>query len=194
MNAVDQIVLQAQDWLNLLLHFLSLSLMMFGGALTVAPDLHRYLVEQQHWLSDGQFTASIAIAQSSPGPNVLYVALIGWNVGMNAGGIPTALLGTLISMIGVLLPCGLLTYNAGRWIHALRDRLVVRVFKQGMAPVVIGLFLAAGWVMAMTGHHGGTPWMLWLLTAVSTMLAWRTKVHLLILLGAGALVGALGLV
>ncbi len=194
MNAVDQIVLQAQDWLNLLLHFLSLSLMMFGGALTVAPDLHRYLVEQQHWLSDGQFTASIAIAQSSPGPNVLYVALIGWNVGMNAGGIPTALLGTLISMIGVLLPCGLLTYNAGRWIHAWRDRLVVRVFKQGMAPVVIGLFLAAGWVMAMTGHHGGTPWMLWLLTAVSTMLAWRTKVHLLILLGAGALVGALGLV
>ena len=194
MNAVDQIVLQAQDWLNLLLHCLSLSLMMFGGALTVAPDLHRYLVEQQHWLSDGQFTASIAIAQSSPGPNVLYVALIGWNVGMNAGGIPTALLGTLISMIGVLLPCGLLTYNAGRWIHAWRDRLVVRVFKQGMAPVVIGLFLAAGWVMAMTGHHGGTPWMLWLLTAVSTMLAWRTKVHLLILLGAGALVGALGLV
>jgi chromate transporter len=194
MNTAHQVILMAQDWFNLLLHFLSLSLMMFGGALTVAPDLHRYLVEQQHWLTDAQFTASIAIAQSSPGPNVLYVALIGWNVGMNAGGTPSALLGMVIGMFGILLPSSLLTYNAGRWLHARRDRLAVRVFKQGMVPVVIGLFFAAGWIMAMSGNHGGMPWPLWLLTAVTTLLAWRSKLHLLILLGVGAVLGGFGLV
>ena len=194
MNTAHQVILMVQDWFNLLLHFLSLSLMMFGGALTVAPDLHRYLVEQQHWLTDAQFTASIAIAQSSPGPNVLYVALIGWNVGMNTGGIPSALLGMLIGILGILLPSSLLTYNAGRWLHASRDRLAVRVFKQGMVPVVIGLFFAAGWIMAMSGNHGGTPWPLWLLTAVTTLLAWRSKLHLLVLLGVGAVLGGFGLV
>ena len=47
--------------------------------------MHRYLVGSQHWLSDAQFNASIAIAQAAPGPNVLFVALIGWHVGLNAG-------------------------------------------------------------------------------------------------------------
>ena len=80
------ITLSNADWLALLTHFLSLSLLAVGGAITTAPDMHRYLVTQQHWLSDSQFTSSIALAQSAPGPNVLFIALFGWNVGMNAGG------------------------------------------------------------------------------------------------------------
>jgi chromate transporter len=35
---------------------------------------------------------------------------------------------------------------------------------------------------------------LWLLTAVTAFIVWRTRVHLLWLLGAGALLGAFGLV
>ncbi len=75
------------EWFDLFLHYVSLSLLSIGGAITTAPDMHRYLVEQQHWLSDGQFNASVALAQAAPGPNVLFIALLGWNVGMNAGGI-----------------------------------------------------------------------------------------------------------
>jgi chromate transporter len=48
--------LTAADWLALLTHFLSLSLLAIGGAITTAPDMHRYLVDERHWLSDGQFT------------------------------------------------------------------------------------------------------------------------------------------
>ena len=73
-------------------------------AITTAPEMHRYLVDQQHWLSDFQFNDSIAIAQAAPGPNILFVALLGWNIGMNAGGFATALLGALITMTGILLP------------------------------------------------------------------------------------------
>jgi len=80
------LTLTASDWLALLSHFMSLSLLAIGGAITTAPDMHRYLVDERHWLSDGQFTSSIALAQAAPGPNVLFVALMGWNVGMNAGG------------------------------------------------------------------------------------------------------------
>jgi len=78
------IELSAADWLALWTHFLSLSLLAVGGAITTAPDMHRYLVDEQHWLTDGQFTASIALAQAAPGPNVLFVALMGWHVGVNA--------------------------------------------------------------------------------------------------------------
>ena len=103
------LVLDLQDWLNMFVHYLTLSLLSIGGAITTAPDMHRYLVDQQHWLTDAQFNASIAIAQAAPGPNVLFVALLGWNVGLNAGGMLTRLLGVFLAMMGILIPSTVLT-------------------------------------------------------------------------------------
>ncbi len=182
------------DWLQLFTHFLSLSLLAVGGAITTAPDMHRYLVDQQGWLTDGQFTASIAIAQAAPGPNVLFVALMGWNVGLNAGGLWLALLGVLVSMLGIMLPSSALTYMASRWGHENRDLRAVRAFKQGMAPIVIALLIATGWLLASAHGEPARDWPLWLTTVVSTLVVWRTRLHLLWLLGAGALLGWFGLV
>ena len=161
--------------------------------------MHRYLVGEQHWLSDAQFTSSVALAQASPGPNVLFVALLGWNVGINAAGGPGAAtawayggLGVLVTMVGIMLPSTTLTFAAARWGHQNRELRAVRAFKQGMAPIVIALLIATGWILA-AGNAGETgQWPLWLLTAVNALLVWRTRVHLLCLLGAGGLVGWLG--
>ena len=193
-------VLSTADWLALLTHFLSLSLLAIGGAITTVPDMHRTLVEQNHWLSDGQFNASIAIAQAAPGPNVLFVALMGWHVGLNAGGGlsagwvggGSALAGVGIAMLGILLPSTTLTFAASRWGHQNRERRSVRAFKQGMAPVVLALLLATGWIMTAAQGSELSHWPLWLLTALVALLVWRTQLPLLWLLGAGALAGALG--
>ena len=182
------------DWLQLFTHFVSLSLLAVGGAITTAPDMHRYLVDERAWLTDGQFNASIAIAQAAPGPNVLFVALMGWNVGLNAGGPAWALLGVLVTMLGIMLPSSALTYYAARWGHQNRERRAVRAFKQGMAPIVIALLIATGWILA-SGHGAlAQAWPLWLLTLASALLVWRTRLHMLWLLGAGALLGGFGLV
>ncbi len=184
----------AADWLQLFTHFLSLSLLAVGGAITTVPDMHRYLVDEHGWLSDGQFNASIAIAQAAPGPNVLFVALMGWNVGLNAGGLWHALLGVLVSMLGIMLPSSTLTYLASRWGHENRDLRAVRAFKQGMAPIVIALLIATGWLLASAHGDPARDWPLWLLTVASALIVWRTRLHLLWLLGAGALLGWFGLV
>ena len=113
------------NWLDLFTHFASLSLLAVGGAITTAPDMHRYLVLENSWISDGQFTSSIALSQAAPGPNVLFVALLGWNVGLNAGGglaagpwaWMLALLGVLVTMVAIMLPSSVLTYTATRWAH-----------------------------------------------------------------------------
>jgi len=187
-------------WLDLFGHFASLSLLAVGGAITTAPDMHRYLVTQQAWLSDAQFTSSIALSQAAPGPNVLFVALLGWNVGLNAGGGPAgglqawglALLGVWVVMVATLLPSSVLSYTATRWAHRHRERRTVRAFKAGMAPVVIALLIATGWLLTATHDQPARDAPLWLLTALATLIVWRTRIHLLWLLGAGALLGALG--
>ncbi|MFC7460661.1 chromate transporter [Hydrogenophaga defluvii] len=190
------------NWLELFTHFATLSLLGVGGAITTAPDMHRYLVHQQGWLSDAQFTSSIALSQAAPGPNVLFVALLGWNLGLNAAGGPaagaiawwTALLGVVVTLTAIMLPSSVLTYTATRWAHHNRELRAVRAFKTGMAPIVIALLVATGWLLTAAHDQPARDWPLWLLTAGATLVVWRTKVHLLWLLGTGALLGAAGLV
>jgi chromate transporter len=188
------VVLAGRDWLDLFVHFATLSLLSVGGAITTAPDMHRFLVDERHWLTDPQFSASISIAQSAPGPNVLFVALMGWNVGLNAGGLPLAGLGMVLAMTGILLPSTTLTYLAARWSQANRDLRGVRAFKQGMAPIVVALLISTGWILATGGRNELRDWRLWLVTGVTALIVWRTRLHLLWLLGAGALLGWFGLI
>lgn len=195
------IVLGWTDWLGLFAQYLLLSLLSISGAITTVPDMHRYLVAEHAWLSEAQFSSSVAIAQAAPGPNVLFVALMGWNVGINAGGGlgagPAAWLlgaaGLSVTMLGIMLPSTTLAYFATRWGHRNRGRRDVRAFKQGMAPIVVGLLIATGWVLASGNQGGPAPaWHVWLLAGLTTLIVWRTRVHLLWLLAAGALLGAIG--
>ena len=188
--------------LDLLGCFVTLSLLSVGGAITTVPEMHRYLVAQNPWLTDSQFSASIALAQAAPGPNVLFVAVLGWNVGMASGGgpangpLPWALASAAmaVSMVGIIIPSTTLTFFAARWGQRNRERAEVRAFKQSMAPVVIALLVATGWLL--TASHGNLQQapLLWMLTIASALLVWTTRIHLLWLIGAGALMGALGLV
>ena len=186
--------------LDLLGCFVTLSLLSVGGAITTVPEMHRYLVAQNPWLTDSQFSASIALAQAAPGPNVMFVAVLGWNVGMASSGgpangpLPWALASAAmaVSMVGIIIPSTTLTFFAARWGQRNRERAEVRAFKQSMAPVVIALLVATGWLL--TASHGNLQQapLLWLLTVASALLVWKTRIHLLWLIGAGALMGALG--
>ena len=192
MTEAPELVLALQDWASLFLHYLSLSLLSIGGAITTAPDMHRFLVDQQGWLTDAQFNASIAIAQAAPGPNVLFVALLGWNVGLNAGGTLTGLLGVLVAMTGILIPSTTLTYLAASWGHRNRELLAIRAFKQGMAPLVVALLIATGWILATATGSALKDWPLWLVIVVTALIVWRPRLHMLWLIGAGALLGWFG--
>ena len=194
MNPPLHLVLDWSDWLTLFGHYLLLSLMSIGGAISTTAEMHRFLVEQHHWLTQAQFNDSIAIAQAAPGPNVLFVALMGWNVGINAGSIGAAFLGVFVTMLGILVPSTTLTYLAARWGHHNRELRAVRAFKQGMAPVVIALLISTSIILCKADSSSGSDWPLWLLTAVTGLLIWRTRIHLLWLLAAGALLGWYGLV
>lgn len=188
------LVLAWHDWISLLAHFLLLSLISLGGAISTSSEMHRFLVEQHHWLTQQQFNDAIAIAQAAPGPNVLFVALMGWHVGMNAGGIKWALLGVATTMLGLMTPSTILTYLAAQWGHRNRQLRAVRAFKQGMAPIVIALLLSTAWILGSTGGTDLSNWPLWVLSIASMLVIWRTRLHILWVLGAGALLGALHIV
>jgi chromate transporter len=177
--------LATAELLGLFGHFLLLSLLAIGGAISTAPDMHRYVVDQHHWISDAQFSASVALAQAAPGPNVLFVAVIGWNV---AGPV-----GALATMSGTLLPSTALTLYANRWGTRRRETRGLRAFTTGLTPLTIGLLLATGWVLAQPYVIDGTHRLGALaLVAFSIAVMLRTKLSPMWLVGLGAIVGTLG--
>lgn len=172
-------VLTGGDWGGLFAQFLMLSLLSIGGAIGTAPEMHRYLVEQHHWMTNEQFSASIAIAQAAPGPNILFVAVLGWGV----GGFP----GMCVTMLGILLPSTTLTLFAARWGEARRTTRGVQSFVMGMAPLTVGLVMSTGVILAKPAW--GNPWLI--ATVVATVaVCLRTKLSPLWLIAAGGLVGA----
>ena len=185
MSAWFHTALSSADLLGLLGHFLVLSLFAVGGAITTAPDMHRYMVGEHHWITDAQFTTSIAIAQAAPGPNVLFVAVLGWNV---AGP-----LGATATMAGILLPSTALSIYASRWGTARRETRAVRAFTTGLTPLTIGLLCASGWILAEPyiaepSHRLGAAGLI--LVSIGVMV-W-TRLGPMWLVGLGAVVGALG--
>ncbi|TXI12585.1 MAG: chromate transporter [Polynucleobacter sp.] len=193
------ITMSTLDWLSLFLNMASLSLMAVGGAITLAPEMQKFLVQEKGWITDLQFNASIAIAQSSPGPNLLFVALFGWHVGINATSdvyLQTALglMGALISLLGLLIPSTTLTFFAAQWAQKNKELKVVRAFKQGMAPIVISMLLATCWLLTSPHRDITQDWPLLLLASFIALLTLKTKLHILWMLALGALLGAFGLV
>lgn len=176
-------VLSAGDWLGLFAHFLLMSLLAVGGALATAPEMHRYIVEQRGWLDDTQFAASIALAQASPGPNLIFVPVLGYAV----AGLP----GAAVALVGMLIPSTTLALAASRWGTARRELPGVRAFVAGLAPVTIGLLVSTSWILLEPVIAKPAAWLLVAGTVGAMML---TRVSPIWLIAAGAVVGALGLV
>jgi chromate transporter len=181
MVEIEMTGLGTADLFGLFAHFLMLSLLAVGGAISTAPDMHRYLVIDQHWITDTQFTTSVALAQAAPGPNLLFVAVLGWNV---AGP-----LGALATTLGIMLPSTTLALWATRWGDKRRDTLGVRAFTSGLAPLTIGLLLATGWVLTdpIRGH-----WGLMALVGLTVLVLVRTKLSPIWMVAAGMVAGAMG--
>lgn len=171
----------ASEWLGLFGHFAALSLLAIGGAMSTVPGMHRYVVDQTGWLSDGQFTASVALAQAAPGPNVLVAAVIGFNV--------AGLSGAFATMVGTLLPSSTLTFAVTRYGARNRDALALRAITTGLGPVTIGLLLSTGWILLEPTRHNGVAW---LLVAATLWFMLRTRGSPLWPICIGALVGGLG--
>src|SRR5882672_6023301 len=167
----------------LFLYFLGLSCLAIGGLPTVLPEMHRYVVEVHHWMTSQQFATAYALAQVAPGPNVMYVTLIGWQVAGWAGATATTL--------ALLGPVASLTVWIGRMHARNPDAPLGRAIRRGLTPIALGLFLASGWILAYSVNQDSRGY---LLTLVTVVLVLRTRWNPLWVIAAGALAGMAELV
>jgi chromate transporter len=161
--------------------FAVLSLVAFGGANAVIPEIHRQSVGLHHWLSDAEFADLFAIAQAAPGPNVMISTLVGWKVAGVTGG--------LVATLAMCAPSCVLTYFvAGVW-DRYRETRWRAAIGAGLAPVTVGLVAASAEVLA---HAADLQWRLALVTTATAVVAYVSKLNPLWCLGAAAALGFAG--
>lgn len=152
-----------------------LSLVAVGGGITVIPEIHRQVVEVRGWTSSAEFAELYALAQLSPGPNLLVVSLIGWKVAGPLGG--------LVALLAMTGPSSLLAYGVAHLWQRLGGVSWLMAIRRGLAPVAIGLVLASGLILTTAATSSPLGY---LATAATVVLVLRTKLHPLLLMGAGA--------
>ena len=167
----------------LAVHFAHLSLLAFGGAQTVIPEIHRQAVDIAHWMTASEFADLFAISQASPGPNMLFVSLVGWKA--------AGLAGALVATLGMCLPSCVLTYWVSRAWHRFRGARWRRAVQSGLAPVTVGIVLASGYILTRAADE---TWLAFALTAATALVVLTTRLNPLWMLAAGGLLGIAGIV
>jgi chromate transporter len=163
--------------------FALLSLFAVGGAMAVVPEMHRQMVDVTHWLTDRQFADLFAIAQAAPGPNIIVVTLIGYQV--------AGITGALVATLAMCAPSCLITFFVSRTFDRFRDAHWRIVVQAALVPVSVGLFAAGFFIVARAADRSLVALAITLATAA---VAYWTRFSPLWLFALAGVLGYLGFV
>jgi chromate transporter len=169
--------MSADELIALFLRFLTLSVFATGGAIALASDMHRYVVDQHGYIDHTQFVNSIALAQAAPGPNILFVTVMGWQI----GGLP----GALATTMGLALPSFVFPVVLSRLGRRAGFERALKSFQHGLGPVAIGLMASTCFLLVRQapGVWKGPS----IIAATIALLALTRIPPVLLILAAGAL-------
>jgi chromate transporter len=159
-----------------------LGIVSFGGGLAIVPEMHRQFVELNGWVDSREFADGYALAQLSPGPNMLCVVFYGYRA--------AGLLAALLAPVAIVVPGVTMSALCGRaWATLASNVWLVRL-RRGIVPV--GLGLMAGGVFVI-GRTTITSWPLGVMALAVTVAVNRKWVPPAIAVVVAGLVGvALG--
>ena len=159
-----------------------LSLFAIGGGNSAVPEMYRFAVDVEHWLSDQQFADSFALAQLTPGPNIIIVTLIGYHV--------AGIVGALVTTLAMCGPPAAFAFFVGGASERFKGKAWHGVLSRALVPVMIGLTAAsAAVVIATTGYS----WISLAITFGTALTMYFVRVHPLWMFAAGAVIGMSGL-
>ncbi|MDE3011150.1 MAG: chromate transporter [Pseudomonadota bacterium] len=168
--------------LILLAHCSAISMMAIGGGVVaLTPELERLVVYNHHWMSARSFIENYTLAQAAPGPNMLFVTLMG----LQAAGVP----GALAATVGIIGPPVAFLLAMLRFGSRLGSPAMALLLRRAVAPLSIGLMLATSWSLSRMAVDN---WQGALLLVGTTVCMLRTRLNPLWLIAGGAGAGMAG--
>jgi chromate transporter len=162
---------------QLVLYFLKLGTLGFGGPVALVGYMQRDLVEQRAWIQESDYKEGLALAQLAPGPLAAQLAIY-------IGYIHYRILGSTLVGLAFVLPSFFMVVALG-WAYTLYGGLPwMQAVFYGVGASVIGIIAFSAY--KLTTKTIGREWLLWaifLVTALVTILTETEQVLLFLLAG-----------
>lgn len=169
--------------MSLLIHlawtFALLSILAVGGGTAVLPEMQTILAHQ-FGIDHTQFVHIYSIGQLAPGPNMLMVLVIGYQI--------AGLIGAGVVLLSFFLPSSLMCFYMGRLWNRFGESPWRRSIQNALEPISIGLMSSGVYAVAKASVVSSITLGLALVTLYLIL---RTKINpVLVILFSGGL-GAL---
>jgi chromate transporter len=164
--------------MSLLIHlawtFALLSILAVGGGTAVLPEMQTILAHQ-FGIDHTQFVHIYSIGQLAPGPNMLMVLVIGYQI--------AGLIGAGVVLLSFFLPSSLMCFYMGRLWNRFGESPWRRSIQNALEPISIGLMSSGVYAVAKASVVSSITMAL---AVVTLYLILRTKINpVLVILGSG---------
>jgi chromate transporter len=160
--------------IHLALTFALLSILAVGGGTAVLPEM-QVILAHQFGIDHTQFVHIYSIGQLAPGPNMLMVLAIGYQI--------AGLIGAGVVLLSFFLPSSVLCFYVGRIWNRFGESPWRRSIQNALEPISIGLMSSGVYAVAKASVVSGVTLMLALVTLYLIL---RTKINpVLVILGSG---------
>ena len=166
---------------EVVLYFLRLGLLGFGGPVALVGQMERELVSDRKWLSKDQMREAIAICQSLPGPLAI-------QVGIYISYLRAGFWGAWAGGWAFIFPNFVIVAALGALYVYLGDLKLVTAVFYGVSPAVIALILHSCYRLAKLGME---DWVQWAIAAVCFVVTVLLQAEVALLFIGAGIVGIL---
>jgi chromate transporter len=164
---------------KMLVTFAGMSLFLFGGGFVFIPLIQQVVVDGYSWVSHKEFIDGIALGQVTPGPILISAAFIGYKM--------AGFLGATAATLGIFTPPALVMILCAHYLEYLKGSNLLKSSMRGIRAGVIGMILAAAYVVASTSELSLISLFIFLVS-LTALLIFKLEVAIIIPVS-----GALGL-
>lgn len=164
---------------DLVLYFLKLGAIGFGGPVALVGYMHRDLVEQRKWITEEDYKEGLALAQLAPGPLAAQLAIY-------LGYVHYRVLGATLAGVAFVLPSFLMVIALGyAYVQAGGLPWMQAVF-YGIGAAVIGIIAIGSYKLSKKSL--GKDYMLWTIAAVLAVTTYIFETEIIWLILAGGVI------
>jgi chromate transporter len=170
---------------QLILYFLKLGAIGFGGPVALVGYMHRDLVEQRQWIAEEEYKQGLALAQLAPGPLAAQLAIY-------LGFVHYRIIGATIAGIAFVLPSFVMVVLLGMAYKLYGGLPWMQAIFYGVGAAVIGIILLSAYKLTIKSISPfrfieiKKNWLLWcfyLTAAIITIVTKQEQVIVFIIAG-----------
>ncbi|HEY8101975.1 MAG TPA: chromate efflux transporter [Burkholderiaceae bacterium] len=180
--------------------FTKAAMVTFGGAYAVLPYVYQGGVETYHWVTPTQMIDGLALGETTPGPLIMIVAIVGF-----IGGWAKMLFGTnslfiagvagaSVATFFTFLPSFIFILAGGPMVESTRDNIRLTAPLTAISAAVVGVIVSLAVFFAKHVYNITMPlaqwdWIAMAITLAACIALFRFKINTILLIVSCAIIG-----